>query len=95
MARTVSIDPVADLRVRLARESTDQARGFWTRYLKGAGTFHGVPMAGVKTCVRAWWSDHAARATTTTARRELRQSRRARAIAPKHESRQRWSETHR
>ena len=58
MARTMSIDPVADLRVRLARESTDQARGFWTRYLKGAGTFHGVPMARVKACVRGWWSDH-------------------------------------
>lgn len=58
MARTVSIDPVADLRVRLARESTDQARAFWTRYLKGAGSFHGVPMAKVRTIVRAWWTDH-------------------------------------
>lgn len=58
MARTVAIDPVADLRVRLGRESTDQARAFWTRYLKGAGTFHGVPMAKVKSIVRTWWVDH-------------------------------------
>lgn len=58
MARTVSIDPVADLRVRLAREATDQARAFWTRYLKGTGSFHGVPMAKVKAIVRAWWVDH-------------------------------------
>lgn len=58
MARTVSLDPVADLRVRLSREPTDQARAFWTRYLKGAGTFHGVPMARVRTIVRAWWTDH-------------------------------------
>jgi len=58
MARTVSIDPVADLRVRLARESTDQAKGFWTRYLKGVGSFHGVPMAKVRSCVRTWWTEH-------------------------------------
>lgn len=57
MARTVSIDPVADLRVRLSREPTDQARAFWARYLKGAGTFHGVPMARVRAIVRAWWID--------------------------------------
>jgi len=58
MARLVSFDPVADLRVRLARESTGQARGFWTRYLEGGGSFHGVPMARVKTCVCAWWIEH-------------------------------------
>jgi hypothetical protein len=54
----VPIDPVADLKMRLAREQTDQAHAFWTRYLKGTGSFHGVPMAKVKTCVRAWWTDH-------------------------------------
>ncbi len=58
MARTMAIDPVADLRVRLGRESTTQARAFWTRYLKGGGNFHGVPMAKVRVCVRAWWAEH-------------------------------------
>src|SRR5689334_14898634 len=58
MARAISIDPVADLKARLLREASDQARAFWTRYLKGARNFHGVPMAKVKTCVRTWWSDH-------------------------------------
>lgn len=58
MARTVSIDPVADLRVRLSREPTEQARAFWSRYLKGVGTFHGVPMARVRVLVKAWWTDH-------------------------------------
>jgi hypothetical protein len=58
MARLVSIDPVADLRVRLNREATDPARAFWTRYLKGIGAFHGVPMAKVRACVRTWWSEH-------------------------------------
>jgi 3-methyladenine DNA glycosylase AlkD len=54
----IPIDPVADLKLRLAHESTDQARAFWTRYLRGTGMFHGVPMAKVRTCVRAWWNDH-------------------------------------
>ncbi len=51
-------DPIADLRVRLRREQTDQARAFWKRYLQGAGKFHGVPMAKVRSCVRTWWTDH-------------------------------------
>src|SRR5512138_1741156 len=56
----VPIDPVADLEARLIREQTDQAHAFWTRYLKGnTGNFHGVPMAKVKSCVRAWWAEHA------------------------------------
>jgi len=51
-------DPIADLKLRLRREQTDQARAFWTRYLKGADNFHGVPMAKVRSCVRTWWTDH-------------------------------------
>jgi 3-methyladenine DNA glycosylase AlkD len=62
MAPALSIDPVADLRGRLAREATDQAHAFWVRFLKRSTTeragFHGVPMAKVKTCVRAWWAEH-------------------------------------
>lgn len=58
MARAIAIDPVADLKVRLGREATGQARAFWTRYLKGGGHFHGVPMAKVRTCVRTWWAEH-------------------------------------
>ncbi len=43
----IPIDPVADLRTRLARERTDQAHAFWV-----------LPMSKVRTCVRAWWADH-------------------------------------
>jgi len=54
----VPLDPVADLARRLARSSTDQARIFWTRYLRGTAKFRGVPMAKVRSCVHAWWADH-------------------------------------
>jgi 3-methyladenine DNA glycosylase AlkD len=54
----VARDPVADLKRRLARASTDRARVFWTRYLRGTAKFRGVPMPGVRTCVHTWWRDH-------------------------------------
>jgi len=64
----IPLDPVADLKVRLARESTDQARAFWARLFLASraggsgpgspGMFYGVPMAKVAGCVRAWWTDH-------------------------------------
>jgi 3-methyladenine DNA glycosylase AlkD len=62
-APRIPIDPVADLKVRLGRESTDQARAFWARLFlasraQGTGMFYGVPMAKVGSCVRAWWNDH-------------------------------------
>jgi len=52
------LDPVADLKRQLAREPTDQARAFWTRYLRGTAKFRGVPMAKVRSCVHAWWTEH-------------------------------------
>ena len=52
------LDPVADLKRRLARSATDQARSFWTRYLRGAARFRGVPMAKVRSTVHTWWRDH-------------------------------------
>ncbi len=54
----MAIDPVADLKVRLGRESTGQARAPWTGSLRGGGNFHGVPIAKVRSCVRTWWTDH-------------------------------------
>jgi 3-methyladenine DNA glycosylase AlkD len=52
------LDPVADLKRRLARASTDRARAFCTRYLRGTARFRGVPMAKVRSCTHAWWIDH-------------------------------------
>jgi 3-methyladenine DNA glycosylase AlkD len=61
-ARAVPIDPVADLKRRLSRAAGDRsgqrARTFWTRYLRGAAKFRGVPMGRVRSCVHAWWDDH-------------------------------------
>lgn len=54
----VARDPVADLKRRLARESTEPARAFWTRYLRGVARFRGVPMSAVRRVVRRWWADH-------------------------------------
>jgi 3-methyladenine DNA glycosylase AlkD len=52
------LDPVADLKRRLGRAATDQARAFWTRYLRGVAKFRGVPMAKVRANVHRWWKDH-------------------------------------
>lgn len=51
-------DPVADLQRRLARAANSKARAFWSRYLRGTARFRGVPMAKIRGCVRAWWTDH-------------------------------------
>jgi len=53
-----AVDPVADLKRRLARAATPKARAFWTRYLRGTAKFRGVRLGKVRTTVHAWWSDH-------------------------------------
>jgi 3-methyladenine DNA glycosylase AlkD len=59
MARVrAPLDPVADLKRRLGREKTDKAKAFWTRYLRGAAKFRGVPMAKVRSCTQRWWAEH-------------------------------------
>jgi 3-methyladenine DNA glycosylase AlkD len=35
--------------------ATASARRFWEKYLKGAASFRGVPMAGVRRAAHAWW----------------------------------------
>lgn len=51
----VPIDPVADLRRRLAAEQGDGTHGYWSRYIRGTPQ---VPMARVRSCVRNWWDEH-------------------------------------
>src|SRR5688572_20750071 len=52
------LDPVADLKRRLARAASDRARAFWTRHLRGAAKHRGVPLAQVRSCTHRWWGDH-------------------------------------
>jgi 3-methyladenine DNA glycosylase AlkD len=57
----VPLDPVADLTVRLTRETTEDGRAFWSRRLESGGAtnhVHGVAITKVRACVRAWWVDH-------------------------------------
>lgn len=41
---------------RLQRLATAKSRAFWTRYLKGAIPFRGVPMPAIRNAVHAWWA---------------------------------------
>lgn len=52
-------DVTADLDQLLADDSDDATRRYWEGYLKGAATFRGVPMAGIRKIVRRLWHDHA------------------------------------
>lgn len=52
-------DVTAHLDELLRVAADDATRRHWERYLKGAATFRGVPMAGVRTSVRRLWHDHA------------------------------------
>ena len=47
-----------DLVARLEALADTAKRDWWTRYLKGAVAFRGVPMADIRRTVRAIWSDH-------------------------------------
>jgi 3-methyladenine DNA glycosylase AlkD len=47
-----------ELTRRLEAAADEATREHWTRYLKGAATFRGVPMAGVRTAVRQIVRDH-------------------------------------
>ncbi len=51
-------DVTARLDELLAAAADDATRRHWERYLKGAATFRGVPMAGVRKVVRRLWHDH-------------------------------------
>jgi 3-methyladenine DNA glycosylase AlkD len=57
-AKRLALDPVADLKRRLARLATPQGKAFWTGHLQGAGVFRGVPIAKLRGCVRGWWAEH-------------------------------------
>jgi len=46
-------------------EADAGTRSHWERYLKGAATFRGTPMAGIRRSVRAIWSEHALAERTT------------------------------
>ena len=52
-----AIDPDALSRLQAALEAraTEKSRTFWSKYLKGDAAFRGVPMAGVREAVHAWW----------------------------------------
>jgi 3-methyladenine DNA glycosylase AlkD len=41
---------------RLSGQATEKCRDFWTRYMKGIVPFRGVPMAGIRRAVHAWWT---------------------------------------
>ncbi len=45
----------AALHARLDAAASPQSRAFWEAYMKGALPFRGVPMAGVRAAVVAWW----------------------------------------
>jgi hypothetical protein len=48
---------VHELARRLDERANERTRAWWTRYLKGAVAFRGVPMAGVREVVHALWSE--------------------------------------
>ncbi|PPK97460.1 3-methyladenine DNA glycosylase AlkD [Kineococcus xinjiangensis] len=48
----------AGLGARLEEAADQRTREHWTGYLKGAAHFRGVPMAGVRSAVRALWRQH-------------------------------------
>jgi 3-methyladenine DNA glycosylase AlkD len=43
------------LHARLEAAASPVTRAFWEAYMKGALPFRGVPMAGVRRAVQAWW----------------------------------------
>ncbi|MBO4204790.1 hypothetical protein [Micromonospora echinofusca] len=48
----------ADLITAHDTAATTATQKHWTAYLKGAATFRGVPMAGVRAAVGRVWRDH-------------------------------------
>lgn len=48
-------EPLARLQAALDARATEKSRAFWSKYLKGSASFRGVPMAGVRQVVHAWW----------------------------------------
>ena len=54
---TVDAQAIGRLQQELDKRATDKSRTFWQKYLKGNATFRGVPMAGVREAVHAWWRD--------------------------------------
>jgi len=43
------------LTTRLDALANEKSCAFWERYLIGAVPFRGVPMAGIRKAVHAWW----------------------------------------
>ncbi|MDX1674323.1 MAG: DNA alkylation repair protein [Longimicrobiales bacterium] len=51
--------PIPDLQARLQAVAEPETREWWTRYLKGAASFRGVPMPEIRRVVAGWVADHA------------------------------------
>lgn len=54
-----------ELAALLDGEADTRTREHWERYLKGAATFRGTPMAGIRRAVRTIWTGHALQDRTT------------------------------
>jgi 3-methyladenine DNA glycosylase AlkD len=50
-----NVEQLRRLQEALNARSTEKSREFWSKYLKGSAAFRGVPMAGVRKVVHAWW----------------------------------------
>jgi 3-methyladenine DNA glycosylase AlkD len=50
--------PTSQLVAELDAAATPATRDHWTRYLKGAASFRGVPMAETRAAVRRVWREH-------------------------------------
>jgi 3-methyladenine DNA glycosylase AlkD len=50
--------PTWQLDEELEAAATPATRDHWTRYLKGAASFRGVPMAGTRAAVQRVWREH-------------------------------------
>lgn len=67
----LSASSLARLQSALDEVSTEKTRAFWSRYLKGEAVFRGVPMAGVRKVVHAWWAEEGLGARSVSAQTKV------------------------
>ena len=47
-----------DFQIRLQSHASDATKAWWEKYLRGAASFRGAPMADVRSELRAWYAEH-------------------------------------
>jgi len=64
-------EAIERLQARLQEEASEKTKLWWERYMKGAASFRGVPMAAIRSTLRSWYTEESLDDLPASSRRQV------------------------